>query len=180
MPWHPLADRLDQLPLILAGPILRQVTPRSVTVWVALRKKADVILTVFDRDTTPGQTRLAAGSRPTVAVGKNLHIVAVTARATSPLSEGKVLFYDLRFATETGSPSLVRAMTRPSRLEEIERIAYAPPGLPPFKLPSFVLPPADLNNLRLVQGSCRKPNGGVKDTPRTKRRLTRWRCWTRS
>ncbi len=32
MTWTPLADRIDTLPLILAGPIPRQTEPRAVTV----------------------------------------------------------------------------------------------------------------------------------------------------
>jgi hypothetical protein len=36
------------LPLILAGPVLRRVEPRSATVWVALRESAQVGLSLFD------------------------------------------------------------------------------------------------------------------------------------
>lgn len=160
MAWSKLATRLSDVPLIVAGPILRQITPNTVTVWVALRMKADVTLTVYDRDAGSARTKLGEGKRPTTAIGKDLHIVAVTARATSPLTEGKICFYDLKFHGPPSSPTLIRAMTRPDKLEEPERIAY-----PPFTLPSFALPPADLNKLRLIQGSCRKPNGGAKDDP---------------
>lgn len=41
-----LSDRLDSLPLVLAGPMLRRTEPGSVTVWLALRKAAGVTLRV--------------------------------------------------------------------------------------------------------------------------------------
>lgn len=53
MTWKPLEERLTFLPLVLAGPILRQVTTDSVTVWVALRRKADVTLSDGSRHEGP-------------------------------------------------------------------------------------------------------------------------------
>ena len=35
MGWTPLRERINELPLVLAGPILRRTEPDSVTVWVA-------------------------------------------------------------------------------------------------------------------------------------------------
>jgi hypothetical protein len=163
MAWIPLAKRLDDLPVILAGPILRQVTKNSVTVWAALLSKADVTLTVFDKDTEPMRRTLGTAKRTTIAVGKNLHIVAVTARTTEPLTEGNLYFYDLKLSVLSPpmAPSLAQAITKRGATPDVTRIAY-----PPYSLPSFVLPPADLNKLRLIQGSCRKPNGGTKDDPK--------------
>ena len=127
MPWSPLADWLDTLALILAGPILRQVTPKSVTVWVALGEKADVTLSVLATDAPAGQTPLATATRTTVAIGRHLHIVAVTARTASALTEGKILLrLDLRFAGAFGSSTLTRAMTRAAQLGDASRIAYGP------------------------------------------------------
>jgi hypothetical protein len=106
-----LQTQLPGLPLILAGPILRRVTDSSVTVWVALQKAANVTL----------QVRSAAGAsagdqvtQPTIAVGRFLHIVAVTAQVS--LTPGVIY--------------------------------------PSYALPSFALPPAELNDLRILHGSC--------------------------
>lgn len=159
MAWTRIAGSFAGLPLILAGPVLRQVTATSVTVWVALKSASTVTLTIFDRDIAG--TKLAESPpRATTAIGTNLHIVAVTARIATPLVEGKIYFYDMRFAGDISKNSILAASTRPTRLEDETRLAY-----PPFKLPSFALPPADLNKLRLIQGSCRKPHGGAKDDP---------------
>ena len=163
MAWTSLASRLPQMPLVLAGPILRQVTKGSVTVWVAVKTKADVTLTIYDGDKAPARRELGKAERTPTAIGKNLFIVAVTARTTEPLVEGKVYFYDLQFKRVGPflAQGLAEAITKPGGSQDISRIAYTPF----FELPSFAMPPADLNRLRLIQGSCRKPNGGTKDKP---------------
>ena len=43
-----LDSRLQGLPLILTGPILRRVTTKSVTVWVALKNAVTVTLQISD------------------------------------------------------------------------------------------------------------------------------------
>ena len=152
MPWTPLATRLDNLPFLLAGPMLRQVTQESVTVWVALRRRADVTLIVFD----PVGDRPMRGKRPTVAIGTNLHIVAVTAvpqPSFGPLREGIIYRYEMVFDFEGGLSHGLAAAS------ESASLAY-----PPFTLPSFCLPPADVNSLRLIHGSCRIPHGNAIDS----------------
>ncbi len=151
MAWEPLAKRLDKLPHVLAGPILRQVTNESVTVWVALRKAATVILTVDDDH----RINFIRGSRKTIAIGKNMHIAAVTARADraeNHLKEGIVYEYDLQFDIEGTMLNREKATANAS-------LSYVLSGKP-----SFALPPKDPNLLRLIQGSCRMPHGEGKDT----------------
>jgi hypothetical protein len=151
MPWSPLAGRLNDLPLLIAGPILRQVTPDAVTVWVALRRQADVTLLVLDPD---GNTVLR-GKRRTIAIGTNLHVVAVTAEVQppfAPLREGIVYRYDMTFGFQGG---LTRALADAT---ESASLAY-----PPLTLPSFCMPPGDINTLRLIHGSCRLPHGNGPD-----------------
>src|SRR5580700_5763683 len=76
--------------LLLAGPILRRVTPTSVSVWVATSQSCGVRLDVYgatavlNRATgaqTGTVTATVAGtaSRDTVRVGGALHIAVVTA-----------------------------------------------------------------------------------------------------
>ena len=167
MSWQSLSARLGSLPLVLAGPILRQVTPNAVTVWFALQKPAEVSLRVFETG-SPGTSLMASGTAPspgpaaTTPIGKNLHIVAATVRSTTALVPGQIYCYDATLVTTDASPStqtLAQAVTPP----------VTPPGQPPpakplaydpHDFPSFALPPSDLNYLRLVHGSCRKPHGG--------------------
>src|SRR5262245_49154675 len=97
MPLQSLGTTLSTKPRVLAGPVLRKVTPDAVTVWLALRVGANVTLKVPGAD----PSRPLVGTRHTVAVGTNLHVVAVTAprNPSAPaLSEGVVYPYDLTFA----------------------------------------------------------------------------------
>jgi hypothetical protein len=162
MAWSPLASRIQNIPLVLAGPILRQVTADAVTVWVALQQSVDVTLTVYDKDRGTARRTMMQGVRETTGVGKNLHIVAVTARAQNALVEGKIYFYDLTFKSQTLNMewTFAEAITRRDGTQDLSRLTYNP-----YALPSFALPPADLNKVRLVHGSCRKPHGGGKVAP---------------
>jgi len=151
MAWTPLASRLASLPRVLAGPILRKVTPNSATVWLALRKPGSVTLTVKDES----NTKVMQGSRRAVSIGANLHIVAVTAKllpVSSELTEGVVYQYDLTFDFDDNLSVNLATATANAQL-----------GYAPLTLPSFALPPKDLNMLRLIQGSCRMPHAQGKD-----------------
>ncbi len=141
---------LAKAPLVLAGPMLRKVTKDSVTVWFALKKPAMVRLKV------EGPLGLMlTGERHTVALGTNLHIVAVTAdvaplvlAAGTTLVEGAIYTYDATFQVDGVAASVAMgAATNDAKL-----------GYFPYKLPTFCLPPSDLNKLRLIHGSCRHPN----------------------
>lgn len=183
-PFIPLAERIEALPLVLAGPIVRRVEPHAVTVWVALRAPALVTLTVQNR---AGQA-LLSGQRATVTIGAHLHFVAVTAAARvdgdsgddppgPPLSRGDIYDYDLGFelahtgaglAGETGAGLAVDAragLFSPHVLaadpDEARSLLLYQPDIHP--LPSFVVPPADVESVRLVHGSCRWLHRGGED-----------------
>lgn len=102
MTWTRLKTRLAQMPLVLAGPILRQVTPNAVTVWVALQRNAKVTLKVFESG-SPENPLIA--TRTTTAVGKNLFITAVTARSETALVPNKIYCYDLSFMEQGPLPT---------------------------------------------------------------------------
>ncbi|MEB3218325.1 MAG: hypothetical protein VKN72_19120 [Nostocales cyanobacterium 94392] len=151
MGWTPLKERLDRLPLILAGPILRRTEPDAVTVWVALKASRHVTLTIFDQN----HNFLFESTRTTARIGINLHVVAVTAKASSNvLINGENYLYDLDFGNGEllNSPGI---LTTEGTLEDITYSLY--------KLPSFALPPNDLKDLRIIHGSCRKPHGESLD-----------------
>lgn len=160
MPWSPLQHRADALPLILAGPIVRRAAPGAVTVWVALRAARTVTLRVFAWQGDGGLRACASGTRPTVRLGDHLHVVAVTARPQPnqpALLPEQVYCYDLSFAGASLLGEGIHSFD-PSPERRRQMLTYG--DLP---LPSFVLPPADLNHLRLVHGSCRNLNGEGPD-----------------
>ena len=151
MEWTPLRERINELPLVLAGPILRRTEADSVTVWVALKASRSVTLTIFDRN----HSFLFESTRTTARIGINLHVVAVTAKASSNiLINGENYLYDLDFGNGEllNSPGILTAEG------SLKDITY-----PQYTLPSFALPPSDLKDLRIIHGSCRKPHGESLD-----------------
>jgi hypothetical protein len=152
---------LENLPLILAGPILQRIEPESVTVWVALKQPSQVELKVYDtrNDGTLLGNCLLVGRRSTVALGKSLHIVAVTARTgTHRLSSDRIYAYDLQFTDQTRQTQQpVQEALCSSRFPHVN-ISYFD-----HQKPTFVLPPTRVEDLRIVHGSCRKPHGNGFD-----------------
>jgi hypothetical protein len=156
--WQRLAQRISQLPLVLAGPILRRTELNSVTVWIALKQERRVTLRVY-RGSGPSREQVLSGTRGTARIGEFLHVVAVEAIASkATLSESETYYYDLEFGGgETlGSPGIVSVES--DALARRRVFAYEQSDLP-----SFALPPKDISKLRLVHGSCRKPHGQGQD-----------------
>lgn len=75
---------LAQLPLVLAGPVLRRTTPQAVTVWLALGQACRLELRVLATAAAGkhlGEVQLR-GQASTVRLGPGLHVVAITARSS--------------------------------------------------------------------------------------------------
>ncbi len=147
---------IKDLPLILAGPVLRRTEPEQVTVWLALKESRALGLTIHET-TDNGQTIgkiLLQGQRNTISLGRYLHIVAITAKSArnTLLQPGKIYAYNVFDAGEDEG-AIDDFATNPYSL------SYFPHGLP-----TFSLPPDNLNQLKIVHGSCRKPHGGGRDT----------------
>ncbi len=171
MSFTKLKDRIDKLPLILAGPLVRRVEPQGATVWVALRRRRRVRLEVYDA----AGAVVALGDRETLAVGANLHMACVTAQPATPFSAGTTYQYNLFFDHVGGSDNIPNGANLfdplivsgsdvqvAMALDEARRkLTYASDGGP--GRPSFVLPPQSLDELRLLHGSCRKVSGDHTD-----------------
>jgi len=176
MSWTPLSHRIHHLPLILAGPILRRTESKAVTVWLALKEPRQVEIEVRSTEAGTGEVigrPLLRGASSTVQLGKYLHVVAVTAKpiGSNFLTSGHIYAYDIEFAGGRDSP---QAAGRENEKETLisclqsgvpELQASGPATISYFEhqLPTFALPPDDLNRLRIVHGSCRKPHGGGRD-----------------
>jgi hypothetical protein len=158
MAFTSLRTRLASLPLVLAGPILRKTTEESVTVWLALQASAEVTLRIFKSDAAGSPDLFASAPAKTVRLGRNLHVVCVTARKKADaeaLTHNQLYFYDLAVKTAEGTHDLKGA----TKAADPSVYAYGS-----HRLPSFVLPPFRLEDLRIFQGSCRKPNSKGVDT----------------
>lgn len=176
LPRQRSANRIEHLPLILAGPILRHTDRNAVTVWVALKAPREVTLKVYATDAKGSivKTLLFEGTCSTVPIGKHLHIIAVTARnegeggrggelnlitnapvTSSSLEPGQIYAYDLSFGSH--EQNLAQALNCATH-SPLVRVSYFE-----HQLPTFAMPPSDLWDLRLAHGSCRKLHGGGQD-----------------
>lgn len=155
-----------ELPLVLAGPILRRAEPRAVAVWVALSRPATVTLQLWEGMRKSGtRAKPVAQSLPTPAmrVGKCLYIalaVATRHEPDVPLQPGVNYAYDLKMSVENeATRSLdtegLLGANRPPGLGTYPWASEFPLGYAVGQLPSFALPPEDLEDLRIVYGSCR-------------------------
>lgn len=171
---------MGQLPLVLAGPIVRRVEPRLVSVWVALREAATVTLDLW-ADTQvaaaaagnvqSGDPTVGTGDTPTRRFGQHFHVAVATVELTAPtppLTPGTIYSYDLRFSGAFGTSSLRgegllsdEPATPAGRLAGVDAAAptHLALGYVQNRLPSFVAQAATTDAIRLAQASCRKTNG---------------------
>lgn len=144
--------QLSELPLILAGPILRRVTKDSVCVWLALKTPSAPTLGVQNQAGTalPGQSSVKS-----TKIGSHLHIVVAEFKPRDALVEDQVYSYNLQFAEgDLMATGVYASVGSPSS----KGLAYRT-----FGPPTFVIPRTDVTKVRLVQGSCRKPHADSID-----------------
>ena len=155
---------IQDLPLILAGPILRRTESDTVTVWLALKEARSLVLEIYDtaNDGATIGSLLFKTQSDTICLGRNLHIIAITTKATKEqLQPGRIYAYNI-----TCQGDLDKGEARCGRYDLIQDTKISGYSLSYFshQLPTFCLPPQDLNQLKIIHGSCRKPHGGGKDT----------------
>ena len=157
MAWKPLLERLNgdanNLPLILAGPILRKVTKDSVTVWLALSDETIATLKVYE-----GTEEKMNGSSYGISLSNHLHIYCITAST------------EVVDPWNPGGPDLPSLKPDVNYHYDIEFVGHKPLSKLNLDLsyddtekPSFALPPSDIKNLRIIHGSCRKPHAAGRD-----------------
>jgi hypothetical protein len=150
------------LPLLLAGPIVRRVEPTLASVWVALSEPATVTLKIWEGRVTAGSGNVLNSTEPpgtnTLRVGDKLHIAVplIKILPTSPrlLEPGKIYSYDLEIKTASAThnlKSLGLLTTGTVNLRRVEAL-----GFEENFLPGFALPPAEITDLHVIFGSCRR------------------------
>lgn len=155
------------LPVLLAGPIVRRVEPTLAAVWIALSKAATVRLLVWEGSVTadadhanPFVASSHAGER-TWRIGDQLHLGLLTARL--PEATGKAFLadhlysYDLEI-TIAGHTDTLRSLGMLDSVTTPDGVGHVPLGYVKDRLPAFAPPPAALADLRILYGSCRRPN----------------------
>jgi hypothetical protein len=155
------------LPLLLAGPILRRVEPTLVSVWVALSRRSALRLLVWEgRAETARPDPFLESATPvsTLRVGARLHVAQVT--VVIPANLGKSLqadtlySYDLEITTPDGADRQTLGSLGMLRADDGgsgQRPVRVPLGFELDLLPSFAPPPSQLADLNILYGSCRRP-----------------------
>ena len=158
------------LPLILAGPILRRVQQDSVSVWLALSERASLRLQLY-RDAMDASDANLAGSiiaqsdfQSAIDVGAKLYIVVATLDLDDAvlLIPGRIFSYNLQINLDGGGATDLLAEGLLSSADR-KGHPHLPLGYIDGGLPSFSLPPQDLQELRLLHASCRKTHGPGRD-----------------
>lgn len=148
-------NALQRLPLLLAGPMLRHTDANAVTVWVALKQRCRIVLRILETKNQGSELDRCVfeGQSETTAIGKSLHVVAVTARSVNGEGLGcdRIYAYDLQFTADKAY-SLTTALQGDA--QPSISLSYFD-----HQKPTFVLPPKQLSDLKIVHGSCRKPHG---------------------
>jgi hypothetical protein len=162
-------------PLILAGPILRRVDPSLVAVWMAFSEPAELELRVWEgrvaHDTTnpvfassddppdPSAPPPRPGAEA-IRIGEHLHLGLVTARL--PPASGKVFqpdrLYSYDVVINAGGETLGLGERGLLATRTVNGVEVPPLGYDDRMLPSFALPPSELDHLRIAYGSCRRPS----------------------
>lgn len=160
------------LPLVLAGPVVRRVTPTKASFWIALSEQAVVEAWVWpgDQVSTAGgnvQSGTSFVAHSTVtgtqSFGDHLHVAVVTANVTlgGALVPGALHSYDLTVAGHGGLKELGLLRDESGAVGGIsadapDRLAV---GYLTDRLPTFVTAPPTVADLKLAHASCRKPHG---------------------
>jgi len=143
--------------LLLAGPIVRRVEPRLVSVWVATREPCTVKLDVW-----PGMVSVdagagvftqggavASGQRQTLRVGAGLHVAVVVAEPAQSLLPGTRYAYNVTFTA--GSTEDLKTLGLLTDAPTQAALGYQV-GL----LPSFATCPLRIEDLVISQNSCNR------------------------
>jgi hypothetical protein len=148
------------LPLLLAGPIVRRVEPALASVWVAFSKPATVTLKIWEGrvSTGAGNVLNVSDPTPTIRIGDQLHVALplIKILPTSPrlLEPGKIYSYDLEIKVGSTTHTLQSLGMLSTGTFEGRRVEAL--GFEENALPGFALPPAEITDLRVIFGSCRR------------------------
>ena len=161
-----------ELPVILAGPLLRRVETNLVSVWVALKEAASSVkLSLWEGGGIKAGEKPALVSGPdpaaqTLRIGQQLHVAVVTLKlsADQALQPDRTYSYDLSLQTASGTHTLKSlGLLRDDPPTPGLNMKHLALGFEADVLPTFALPPRNLTDLRVVHGSCRRSNAALMD-----------------
>ena len=158
---RPVADWPD----LLLGPMVRRVTRQSAGVFIATSVECSARLALKRGRRNHAEIVAGdfAGPVELHRIGNRLWVGLLEAPIPEGIGAGDVVSYDLELDGPDGPRGLAALGELGIGGDEITM--RTPLGYRPGMLPSFVLPPADADELRLAHSSCRRPGGGLEGEP---------------
>lgn len=173
-PWAP--KPLANLPFLLVGPMLRKVTPNSVAVFIVTKEACMARLKIYKHNgNTTAPTTIATGTFENMfQLGIKMFLNVLTVNVGTTMSAGDTYGYDVEFSIGTATPGTVtHHLWDVNQYSNPNNIAHTSNwGMDHFEfivsgaaqtLPTFVLPPTFVEDIRILHGSCRKPHGEGPD-----------------
>jgi hypothetical protein len=154
-------------PLILCGPILRRVEATSVSIFIALKAKRHVRLTIYRGDLKSQGNFVKSADAQTVQLGLFLHVSLVTVELDTgeALEPSQLYGYNLEFIRPADVIDTFHENVDLEELGELNSdIDHIPLGYENGKLPTFCLPPSELSKVRLLQAGCLLPHGDGRNS----------------
>ncbi|WP_110655260.1 alkaline phosphatase D family protein [Salinicola halimionae] len=154
----------DDLPDILAGPILRRAAPQRLVLWLAASRPLEFQLTLITDDVARPHDLEAATTR--IAVGTHAHLHLIDLQLDDALPQDAIIAYDLayRLSSERESTGCESAERENAEKESVDWRSMKDWGESLFyddePLPTLVLRSRYDN---LLHGSCRKPHHPGQD-----------------
>ncbi|WP_367276980.1 alkaline phosphatase family protein [uncultured Salinicola sp.] len=134
----------DDLPDILAGPILRRAAPQRLVLWLAASRPLEFRLTLITDDAS--RTHELATATTRVEVGARAHLYLIDLELDAALPQDVRIAYDLAYRGESGWHSIG---------DWGKSLCYGSEPLPTLVLRS--------RYDNLLHGSCRKPHHPSED-----------------
>ncbi|MCE2571216.1 alkaline phosphatase family protein [Motilimonas eburnea] len=131
------------IPLVLAGPVIRRVTPERITLWLATTERVDMSLCLLPCGHNPlhlNREQMGQASQ-VITAGEHLYFYLIDLKLPSTLPERVWVEYDLKLISATGS--------HPWQ-DWAKSLVY-----PGQRYPGFMIKPKVTG---LLHGSCRKPH----------------------
>jgi len=146
-----------RLPLKLAGPIVRRVSPREIHVWLLLSEPVAVrgrsVRGPAGRDRY-GEAEILGQTEPqpalTISAGLHLHLLRIAPRSGTPYLDGSTVVYDVEVELSKGKWTSI--------VKDDEACC-----LKGMHYPSVPIPSSRVPDHHVLYGSCRKLHAGGRD-----------------
>lgn len=132
------------IPVVLAGPIIRRVTPERITFWLATSEPVEMsmgLLPTGHREVQLNPAQMAQASQ-VISAGEHLYFYLIDLKLTEALPEQVWIEYDLKLVRQGGAQTSWRDWA-PELVYQGQRN------------PGFIIKP---NITHVLHGSCRKPH----------------------